>query len=99
MNPKHIQTALELLSASQLYLGNVYDKMPGLLDEHKVILSAAQAELAELLRIHSLVKGFIEANDIISKDCVEKFVATTWNNEDIAIQLIQDICDIVRYKV
>jgi len=95
MKTKHITEALELLSASQLYLGDIYDKMPGLLDEHKEILTNAQAELAELQRLVSVVQGFIKENKVRSEDSL---LSLKYGRETATFNLAIDLCDIVGYK-
>jgi len=90
-HPKHIQAALEELSE---YMEINYDNITvfdAVRDSR--MLEAAQAELAELLSIHSLVKGFIEDNGIKCRGNINRCEV------DEVLSAFKDICDIVGYKV
>lgn len=93
-----LSKALELLGASQMYLGDVYNKMPGLLEEHQGILRDAQAELLELQRLQSNVKEFIAKNYIDSKEEIYCIIECVTDNDIKLYNFIESLCDIVGYS-
>ena len=86
-HPKNIQTALENYKQLLALLSTKGSK-------DFAVFQAAQAELAELLRLHSMVKEFIESSNLTDDNAVSR---SCHNAPGRTTMLLCDLCDIVGY--